>query len=178
MVQYRRNFVPGGTYFFTVALANRESSALVHHVDALRTAFRVARRERPFAIDAIVILPDHLHAIWTLPSGDADFSGRWKRIKARFTHQLVSAGTAVVRQRNGEFGLWQRRFWEHTIRNDVDFERHVDYVHFNPVKHGHVSQIRDWPYSSFHLYARRGLLPSDWAGDADEPEINFGERKA
>jgi putative transposase len=177
MVRYRRNFVPGGTYFFTVALDDRTSSAMVQHVDALRTAFRIARRERPFTIDAIVILPEHLHAIWTLPSGDSDFSGRWRRIKAHFTHRLVAAGAPVTRRRNGEYARWQRRFWEHTIRNEADFERHVDYVHFNPVKHKLVPRVQDWPYPSFHVYVRGGLLPADWAGDADEPMSEFGERR-
>jgi putative transposase len=177
MVRYRRNFVPGGTYFFTVTLADRTSAVLVDHVDALRNAFRIARRERPFTIEAIVILPDHLHAIWTLPSGDSDFSGRWKRIKAHFTHRLVAAGVPVKPHRNGEYALWQRRFWEHTIRNEIDFERHVDYVHFNPVKHKLVSRACEWPYSSFHVYVRRGLLPADWAGDVEEPTMDFGERR-
>ena len=116
MVRYRRNFVPGGTYFFTVTLADRTSSALVENVTALRMAFRTARHERPFTIDAIVILPEHLHTVWTLPSDDSDFSARWKRIKASFTHRLVAAGVPVKRHRNGEYALWQRRFWEHTIR--------------------------------------------------------------
>jgi putative transposase len=177
MVRYRRNFVPGGTFFFTVTLADRTSSMLVHHVNALRSAFRIARRESPFAIDAIVILPEHLHAIWTLPSGDPDYSGRWRRIKAHFTHRLVAAGAPVERRRNGEYALWQRRFWEHTIRDETDFERHVDYVHFNPVRHKLVSRVCDWPYSSFHVYVRRGLLSADWAGDVDEPMMDFGERK-
>ena len=177
MVRYRRNFVPGGTYFFTVTLADRTSSALAQHIGDLRMAFRITKQERPFRIDAIVILPEHLHTIWTLPSDDSDFSGRWKRIKGHFTHRLVAAGAPVKRHRNGEYALWQRRFWEHTIRNDADFERHVDYVHFNPVKHKLVSRVRDWPYSSFHAYVRHGLLPDDWAGDADEPMVNFGERR-
>ncbi|MBN8935011.1 MAG: transposase [Rhizobiales bacterium] len=177
MVRYRRNFVPGGTYFFTVTLADRTSSALVDHVNALRTSFRIARRERPFTVDAIVILPDHLHCIWTLPPGDSDFSGRWKRIKAHFTHRLVAAGAPVKRYGNGEYRFWQRRFWEHTIRNEIDFERHVDYVHFNPVKHKLVHQANEWPYSSFHAYVRRGLLSADWAGDVDESMMDFGERK-
>jgi len=177
MVRYRRNFVQGGTYFFTVTLADRTSSALVQHVSALRTAFRIARHERPFTIEAIVILPEHLHTIWTLPSGDSDFSGRWRRIKANFTHRLIATGVPVTRHRNGEYALWQRRFWEHTIRNEIDFERHVDYVHFNPVKHLLVSRVREWPYSSFHVYVRRGLLPADWAGDVDEPTMDFGERR-
>jgi len=105
MVRYRRNFVPGGTYFFTVTLADRRSAALVDHIGALRAAFRIARHERPFTIDAVVVLPDHLHAIWTLPSGDCDFSGRWKRIKANFTHRLVAAGVPAKRHRNGEYQL-------------------------------------------------------------------------
>ncbi len=177
MVRYRRNFAPGGTYFFTVTLADRTSSALVDHVSALRTAIRVARHERPFTIEAIVILPEHLHCIWTLPPGDADFSGRWRRIKAHFTHRLVSAGVPVARHRNGEYALWQRRFWEHTIRDEIDFARHVDYVHFNPVKHKLVSEAIKWPYSSFRLYVRRGLKPADWAGDVQQPVMDFGERR-
>jgi len=178
MVRYRRNFVPGGTYFFTVTLADRTSSAMVHHVGALRVAFRVARHESPFTVEAIVILPEHLHAIWTLPPGDSDFPGRWRRIKAHFTHQLVAAGVSVTRHRNGEYALWQRRFWEHTIRSEIDFERHVDYVHFNPVKHKLASRTLEWPYSSFHAYVRRGLLPADWAGDAAELTMDFGERRS
>jgi putative transposase len=150
---------------------------LVDHVGALRAAYRITRQERPFAVDATAILPDHLHAIWTLPSGDSDFSGRCRRIKAHFTHRLVAAGVPVERHRNGEYALWQRRFWEHTIRDEIDFERHVDYVHFNPVKHRLVARARDWPYSSFHVFVRRGLLPADWAGVVEEPIMEFGERR-
>jgi putative transposase len=177
MVRYRRNFVPGGSYFFTVTLADRTSPAMVQHIDALRTAFRIARRERPFTIDAIVVLPEHLHVIWTLPPDDFDFSARWKRIKAHFTHRLVAAGVPVQRHRNGEYALWQRRFWEHTIRNEIDFQRHVDYVHFNPIKHKLVNRVCEWPYSSFHAYVKRGLLPADWAGDVGESKRDFGERR-
>jgi putative transposase len=177
MVRYRRNFVPGGSYFFTVTLADRRSSALVDYIDAVRAAFRAGRRERPFAIDAIVILPDHLHSIFTLPPGDADFSGRWRRIKGHFSNQVIAAGAAIKRRPNGEYALWQRRFWEHTIRNEDDFARHVDYIHFNPVKHGLVSRVRDWPYSSLHLYVRQGLLAEDWAGDASEGGPGYGGRR-
>ena len=99
------------------------------------------------------------------------------RIKPYFTHRLVAAGVPVKHHRSGEYALWQRRFWEHTIRNEIDFERHVDYVHFNPVKHKLVSRALEWPYSSFHVYVRRGLLPADWAGDVEEPMIDFGERR-
>jgi putative transposase len=121
MVLYRRNFIPGGTFFFTVTLADRRSSVLVDHIDALRKAFRMTRHERPFTIDAIVILPDHLHAIFTLPLQDADFSGRWRRIKGYFSSHAIKSGIAVERFANGDYALWQRRFWEHTIRDENDF---------------------------------------------------------
>ena len=175
MVRYRRNVVPGGTFFFTVALADRGSSVLVDHVDKLRDAFRVTRIERPFTIDAIVILPDHLHVIMTLPEDDADFSGRWRRIKSLFTHRLAASGVSIFCNHRGEFALWQRRFWEHTIRDDADFERCADYVHYNPAKHGLVASPSDWPYSSLHRYVREGLLPVDWGG-AGEITGSFGER--
>jgi putative transposase len=176
MVRYRRNVIAGGTFFFTVTLADRRSSMHIQHVSALRSAFRVARNDRPFSIDAVVILPDHLHAIMTLPPDDADFSGRWRRIKGHFSSQLIAAGVALRRNPNGELALWQRRFWEHTIRDDGDFARHVDYIHFNPVKHGLVPRVRDWPYSSFHAYVRQGVLPRDWGGDIRDGGQNYGER--
>jgi putative transposase len=175
MVRYRRNFIPGGTWFFTVTLADRRSDALVGHVAVLRSAFRAARHARPFAIDAIVVLPDHLHAILTLPSNDADFSGRWRRIKGHFSSALIGEGLELKRWPNGDLALWQRRFWEHTIRDDRDFARHIDYIHFNPVKHGLVRHVRDWPFSSFHRYVREGILPEEWAGDANENGSDFGE---
>jgi putative transposase len=175
MVRYRRNFLPGGTFFFTVTLDDRRSSALVDHVEKLRGAFRTTRAERPFTVDAIVVLPDHLHVIMTLPDDDADFSGRWKRIKSLFTHRLAASGASVARNDRGEFGLWQKRFWEHTIRDEADFERCADYIQYNPVKHGHVQSAADWPYSSLHRYVRAGILPADWGG-AGELYGNFGER--
>jgi len=178
MVRYRRNYVPGGTYFFTVALADRRSCLLVEHIGPLRAAFRAARQERPFTIDAVVILPEHLHAIMTLPEGDADFSGRWRRIKGLFSRAVGAADARFAPAPNGEYPLWQRRFWEHTIRDDEDFSRHFDYLHFNPVKHGLVDRVRDWPYSSFHLYVRRGWLSEDWGGDARESPARVGERPA
>ena len=177
MVRYRRNWVQGGTYFFTVTLAERQSTALIDHIGALRAAFRSARQERPFIIDAVVILPDHLHAMLTLPQGDADFAGRWRRIKGHFSTHLLTAGNAVRRHANGELALWQRRYWEHTIRGETDFVRHVDYIHYNPVKHSLVARVRDWPHSSFHVYVRRGLLPEDWAGDVNEGRSKYGERR-
>jgi putative transposase len=175
MVRYRRNFVPGGTWFFTATLADRRSTTLVDHIDALRSAFGAARRASHFAIDAIVVLPDHLHAILTLPANDTDFPGRWRRIKGNFSNALIEVGLDLERWPNGDLALWQRRFWEHTIRDDGDFARHVDYIHFNPVKHGLARRVRDWPYSSFHRYVREGRLPDDWAGDIGESGTDFGE---
>ena len=176
MVRYRRNYVPGGMFFFTVTLNDRRSSMLIDHVALLRAAFRETRSERPFAIDAIVILPDHLHAIMTLPPGDSDFSGRWRRIKGRFTRSIVATGMPISRDDRDRYALWQRRFWEHTIRDDTDFERCADYVHFNPVKHRLVTSPTLWPFSSLHRYVRAGVLPGDWGGDIRLDGSNFGER--
>jgi putative transposase len=175
MVRYRRNFIAGGTFFFTATLLDRRSDALVRHVDALRAAFRQTRQRQPFATDAIVVLPDHLHVVMTLPPGDADYPNRWRLIKRRFTAAVIQTGAPVARRKNDGLALWQRRFWEHTIRDERDFSAHVDYIHYNPVKHGLVGRVRDWPYSSFHLYVRRGLLPPDWAGDTRDAGIGFGE---
>lgn len=177
MTTYRRNFVAGGTYFFTVNLAERRSRLLTDEITLLRTAFRYARLRHPFAIDAIVVLPDHLHTIWTLPGGDADFAVRWQLIKATFSRRLPRGERASAsRLRKRERGIWQRRYWEHTIRDEADFARHVDYIHFNPVKHGHVEHAGAWPFSSFHRMARLGLYPENRAADAKDQESPFGER--
>jgi putative transposase len=176
MVRYRRNFAQGGTFFFTVTLADRASRALVDHIDALRDAIRQTQQSQPFTIDATVILPDHLHMVMTLPDGDADYPNRWRLIKRRFTDVVAKLSEVVPRHRNGEVALWQRRYWEHTIRDEKDFERHVDYIHYNPMKHGLVARVQDWPHSSFHRYVRDGVLPVDWAGDLPERRGGFGER--
>ncbi len=163
MPRYIRRRVDGGTYFFTIVLMNRGSRLLLEHVELLRTAFRHVRARRPFDIDAIVILPDHLHCIWTLPTGDHDYSTRWRLIKHYFSRALPSGESrSRSRTRRGERGLWQRRFWEHTIRDENDFDRHVEYIHYNPVKHGYVDRPIDWPYSSFHRYVSRGIYPATW----------------
>ncbi len=141
----------------------------------LRDAVARTRRDYPFAIDAFVVLPDHIHAVWTLPPDDADFSIRWWLIKTRFTKALPKQERlSAVRQRRAERGIWQRRFWEHLIRDEADYARHIDYCMINPVKHKLVSRVQDWPYSSFHRDVRRGVYPQDWAGDADV-EGKFGE---
>jgi putative transposase len=175
MVRYRRNLVPGGTFFFTVALADRQSSALVDHVNHLRAAFRIVRDRKPFTVDAIVVLPDHLHVILTLPSDDSDFPGRWKAIKAAFTRNVAASGASISRNSRGEFDLWQRRFWEHTVRDEADFERCADYIHYNPVKHRLVAEPSSWRFSSLHRYVREGVLPSDWGGTGQPIDGNFGE---
>jgi putative transposase len=175
---YRRNFVPGGSYFFTVNLAERRRRLLIQHIEALRAAFRYARHRHPFAIDAIVVLPDHLHAIWTLPEGDSDFALRWRLIKATFSRFLPRVEpVSLSRSRKGERGVWQRRYWERTLRDEEDFVRHADYIHFNPVKHSLVGQVKDWPHSSFHRLVRLGVYPADWGGELDKKgEGGFGER--
>lgn len=155
---YRRLRLPGATYFFTVNLALRGDDALVRHIDILRQAFRATANEHPLHCDAMVILPDHLHAVWTLPAGDADFSIRWRKLKGRFTRWSGLRGpTSPSKGRKREAGLWQRRFWEHRIRNEADHAAHVGYCLWNPVKHGLVARAEEWPFSSIHRDIRAGL---------------------
>ncbi|MBR1250505.1 transposase [Bradyrhizobium sp. AUGA SZCCT0169] len=177
MTGYRRNFVAGGCFFFTVNLADRRLRLLTEHIDELRMAFRKVRQQHPFTIDAMVVLPDHLHAVWTLPEGDANFATRWRLIKSVFSHSLP-AGEQISGSRaaKGERGIWQRRYWEHTVRDETDFERHVDYIHINPVKHGLVARVVDWPFSSFHRMVKLGVYPEDWAGVVMKEDAGFGER--
>lgn len=165
MRRYIRARQSGATWFFTVNLAERcGNRLLIDRIVELREAFRATHRDHPFATEAIVILPDHLHAIWTLPEGDADFSLRWSLIKARFSRSIATGErVSLSRQRRRERGLWQRRFWEHSIRDEDDLAAHIDYVHVNPVKHGYAARTVDWRWSSFHRYVRDGRLPSDWS---------------
>ena len=160
MPNYRRAFVPGGCWFFTVNLLGRSQALLVDHVDVLRDAVAATRQDYPFTIDALVVLPDHLHAVWTLPDGDADFSIRWRLIKTRFAMALPKTEPLSAVQIAGkERGIWQNRFWEHLIRDATDYARHVECCYINPVKHGHVPRVRDCPHSSFHRDVRAGLFP-------------------
>jgi putative transposase len=177
MTNYRRNFVPGASYFYTVNLVDRQTRLLTENIGLLRRAFRYARARHPFAIEAIVVLPDHLHAIWTLPDGDADFALRWRLIKSTFSRALPrDERISASRITKGERGIWQRRYWEHTLRDERDFARHADYIHYNPVKHGRASRVMDWPYSSFHRMVRLGIYPKDWGGDGRETGAAYGER--
>jgi putative transposase len=175
-MRYRRVLAGGATYFFTVNLADRRCRLLVEQVEQLRKAVREVKQAHPFEIVAWVVLPEHMHAIWSLPPGDADFSMRWNRIKGGFSRRIPK-GEPVSETRAGkrERGIWQRRFWEHLIRDDRDLEKHVDYVHYNPVKHGYVGHAVDWPFSSFHLFVRRRWLAADW-GCRGDFEGDYGER--
>jgi len=180
MPDFRRYFVPGGTYFFTLVTAHRV--AIFQNQPARALLGKVIRdqhQEAPFETVAIVLLPDHLHAIWTLPSGDDDYPNRWKAIKAKFTSQWIEAGgieqdvsSGYRRQRRR--GVWQPRFMEHTIRDEQDLHNHADYIHYNPVKHGHVGCPKDWAWSSFRRFVRTGDYPDDW-GCPDQPQPDFGD---
>ena len=149
MVLYRRNYIKGGYYFFTVTLRDRQSRLLIEHIDILRQAMQTVRKKYPFQIDAIVILPDHIHAIWRLPEDDDSYSTRWKNIKGLFTKGIIAKGLTFKKNKSGEYNIWQHRFWEHTIRNEIDYQKHCDYIHYNPVKHRLVKYAIEWPYSSF-----------------------------
>lgn len=179
MPNYRRFRVPGGCFFFTVALAERRGNDLLtQEIDLLRHAVSRVRRTRPFAIDAWVVLPDHLHCIWTLPPGDDDNATRWRLIKSNFCKSFPrTERLSAVRQRRQERGIWQRRFWEHAILDEADFAAHMDYVHFNPVRHGYVRHVSGWPYSTFRACVHRGLYPSSWQG-SDGDTLVAGEPRA
>jgi putative transposase len=175
MSQYRRAKIDGSTFFFTVVLADRSSNLLVDQIDRLRQVYGAVQKRRPFRTVAICILPDHVHAIWALPEGDADFSTRWGLIKSGFSRGLAALPRSESKIAKREKGIWQRRYWEHAIRDEADLERHINYVHFNPVKHGHVTHVAGWPHSSFHRYVERGELVADWGGDIKDIQGSFGE---
>jgi putative transposase len=180
MTAYRRVFIPGGCYFFTVVTEGRRPLLTgPGNVARLREGFRRVRAAHPFHIDALVILPDHVHAIWRLPEGDGDCALRWRKIKHYFSIGQEAARDRASLERRREKGIWQRRFWEHAIRDEEDWRRHMDYVHYNPVKHGYVPSPGDWPYSSFGRAVERGLYPPDWGKEPPvtlaEPEGEWGE---
>ncbi len=158
MTAYRRLYIPGGTFFFTVRLADRRSDLLVARITLLRDCFAAAQARWPFSIDAAVVLPDHLHMIWTLPPGDSDFSARWRLIKAAFSRHVDGpAHLPPSLARRGEKGIWQRRFWEHAIRDDADYDAHHRLILQAPVQAGLVARVQDWPYASVHRDLRRGM---------------------
>ncbi len=173
MPEYRRRFVAGGTFFFTV-VTNFRRPILTDRatLKSLRCAFDQTRAAHPFNVDAMVVLPDHLHCLWTLPPDDADFATRWRLIKTRFTRAYLKTGGLETgrsgsRRRQSERGVWQRRFWEHTVRDEPEFEAFANYIHFNPVKHGHASCPHAWAHSTFHRFVRDGFYATDWCCSCD-----------
>lgn len=171
MPNYRRARVPGATWFFTVNLRDRRSDLLLREIDLLRETVRAVRARYPFHIDAWVVLPEHMHCLWTLPPGDADFALRWQVIKFGFSKRLPkNEARNEIELRRRERGIWQRRYWEHRIRDERDFARHFDYIHGNPLKHWLVERVRDWPFSSFHRAVRDGVYPTDWGGSIVDVE--------
>ncbi len=180
MSQYRRAKLPGGTFFFTVVTFRRQPFLCDEDVrTALRKAIRSVRDRHPFTIDGWVLLPDHLHTLWTLPAGDSNFSLRWNLIKRMVTRECAhrleqSELMSSSKHKHRESTLWQRRFWEHQIRNDRDYQTHMDYLHFNPVKHGYVKRVVDWSYSSFHRHVKQGVYSDDW-GSGSGGDVLVGE---
>ena len=173
MSNYRRPKVEGATVFFTVGLADRGSDLLLHEIARLRASVRETRAARPFDILSWVVLPDHLHAVWRLPPGDDDHATRWAAIKARFSRGLPAGQRRDSHLARREKGIWQRRFWEHHIRDEADLAAHLKYCWINPVKHGLVARAADWPYSSIHRDIRAGRVEAEWSGVC--PEGDFGE---
>ncbi len=177
MPEYRRAFINGGAFFFTVATYKRRPLfAEEWAADALRDSFKRVMLSYPFEIDSIVILPDHLHCIWILPDGDSDFSLKWRLIKSRFTRfGPVTSAEAVSdsRLKKKEKGVWQRRFWEHMIRDEVDLNQHRDYIHYNPVKRGLAASPNEWKHSSFKRFAAKGLYTEDWGKNPHEELLDM-----
>jgi putative transposase len=169
MPDYRRAWHPGGTYFFTVNLLQRHGNDLLtRNIDALRESVRTARKSHPFMIHAWVVLPEHLHCVIELPQGDADFATRWRLIKIGVSKAIPrTERLSAARARRGERGIWQRRYWEHLIRDEQDYRAHMDYVHINPVKHGWAERPADWPFSTFHRLVAAGVYPPDCAGGTE-----------
>jgi putative transposase len=180
MPQYRRARVQGGTYFFTVNTLYRRPLLTDERVRAtLRDGIHLARVAHPFEVIAWALLPDHLHCIWTLPPGDVDFGRRWSLIKRHVSIRCAEIAPGLgqrgaSRLKRNESALWQRRFWEHQIRDDSDLAHHVDYIHWNPVKHGYVKRAADWPFSTFHRFVRAKAYPEDWGG-GDIPAHEGGQ---
>jgi putative transposase len=175
-MDYRRAWHAGGTYFFTLNLLKRkDNDLLVKHVDVLKNAIKQVKQAHPFIIHAWVILPDHMHCVIELPQEDLDFATGLRLIKINFSKALPKTEyRSQVRLKRGERGIWQRRYWEHLIRDEADYIAHIDYVHINPVKHGLVKQLKDWPYSTFHKMVKLGIYPADWGGNVDN-ELSYDD---
>ncbi len=175
-MDYRRLWHAGGTYFFTINLLKRHNNhLLVENIDAIKNAINRVKQYHPFIIHAWVILPEHMHCIIELPKDDHDFATRIRLIKIYFSKAIPKTERlSATRKRRGERGIWQRRYWEHVIRNQADFNAHMDYVHINPVKHGWVEQVKDWPHSTFHHCVKQGIYPEDWGG-GHEGDLSYDD---
>lgn len=169
-MDYRRAWHPGGTYFFTVnCLQRNNNDLLIRNIDLLRAAVAKVKSTHPFMIHAWVVLPDHMHCVMELPERDSDFATRWRLIKMLFSRGISKDEyRSEIRKQRRERGIWQRRYWEHLIKNEADYRAHMDYVHINPVKHGLVKRVKDWPYSTFHKLVEQGVYPQDWSGGMEE----------
>ena len=168
-MQYRQARTAGGTYFFTVVTYDRQPILCTpNSINILKNAFQYVIAKHPFTVEAMVVLPDHLHCIWAMPDGDRDFSTRWRLIKSKFTRDCdknLRQTPSRSRRDKQEQAIWQRRFWEHLIRDDTDYLNHVEYIHYNPVKHEYVGQPGQWPHSTFDRFVRDGLYSRDWGGN-------------
>lgn len=169
MPNYRRDLTKGGLYFFTLVLEDRSKDYLTRYINELRAAYAKTIENYPFETVAICILPDHIHLLMQLPPDDHNYSRRIAYFKTQFT-RLIPKECRILKQTqkgNREAGVWQRRFWEHLIRDDEDLAKHWDYIYYNPVKHGYVEFVKDWQYSSFHRDVKAGIYPEDWSGTPD-----------
>lgn len=181
MSDYRRSFIEGGTYFFTLVTYQRQPIFADSLSQSLLQSVWVNVKSRfPFTTDALCILPDHLHCILTLPSGDANYPIRLREIKRRFTRAYLSQNKETYARNSshlarGEATIWQRRYWEHTIQDEDDFKHHLNYIHYNPVKHGYVTRVSDWQWSSFHQYVEKGYYEKEWGENDPGFNLNYGE---
>ncbi len=179
MPNYHRYYRKGAQYFFTVVMAERNRNILLPNIEHLKSAIRAVKVQHPFEIVAWVVLPDHMHCIWQLPDGDADFSRRWRLIKTAFSKKIPKE--EYIRpslQKRGARQIWQKRFWEHHIRDEQDWQRHMDYIHYNPVKHGHAASANEWPHSTFYYWVKQGYYDENWAAAVHVRESageDFGE---
>jgi len=181
MSNYRRMYEPGGLFFFTIVTHHRRKLFLNEKARSyLHYSIRQVQMKYPFEIIAVVLLPEHLHCIWKLPDGDENFSTRWACIKKEFSKIWIASGgneTAIseARRKHRESGIWQRRFWEHRIKNEEDFINHINYIHYNPVKHGLVWCPHQWKHSSFHRWAKAEYYKSNWLCDCEHKRLKQPE---
>ncbi|OQK16487.1 transposase [Methyloprofundus sedimenti] len=178
-MQYHRVYIKGACYFFTLVTEKRRPIFKDEkQINILRESFKKVMKKYPFTINAIVVLPDHLHCIWTLPEGDHDYSTRWRLIKTGFSKNCDKTNINQPNQariRKKQQAIWQHRFWEHMIRNEQDYHEHIDYIHYNPVKHGYTNKAVDWPYSSLHQYIKDGIIPKNWGVSGIEIPNEIGK---